>query len=248
MAPIYSTTSRFAMRYAATGNKVDDFAAITQAMMGDVDAKMTGFSTGVLSARPSAGVAGRVYYATDTGLFYWDNGSAWTPMPNNGVRRLLLQATGAAIGNQAAGDWIFLPSGAMVTSGGSSGQAGVAIWPGDSGLSSQPQDFQVSGQTTFGRIRASLAPNATSAGITVTFGLYPITATGGATGIMSYTFGSALSGSTVALSAAGSIAAGESGQFALPSSGFWALGVNLSGILPSAAVINLTAQLYGYNA
>lgn len=205
--------------------------------------------SGLASARPvaSSTPVGTGYLATDTGEYTICTGSAWLGFTAS-TRKLTLQASGGAIGNQAAGDWVFLPSGAMVTSGGSSGQAGVAIWPGDSGLSSQPQDFQVPGRTAYGRIRGSLAPNATSAGVTVTFGLYQITGSGGATGSISYTFGSALAGSTVAIAAAGSIAAGESGQFALPSTGFWALGINLSGIVPAAAVISLTTQLYSYNA
>jgi hypothetical protein len=35
------------------------------------------FSEGTLVSRPSASLAGRVYYATDVGRYYQDTGSAW---------------------------------------------------------------------------------------------------------------------------------------------------------------------------
>lgn len=38
------------------------------------------FSEGTISARPAAGLAGRVYYATDTLLEYVDTGSSWLPL------------------------------------------------------------------------------------------------------------------------------------------------------------------------
>ena len=42
-------------------------------------------SIGTAAARPAAGVAGRWYYASDTGLLYVDTGSAWTQVGNTGV-------------------------------------------------------------------------------------------------------------------------------------------------------------------
>jgi hypothetical protein len=38
------------------------------------------FTQGLASARPAAGVAGRVYVASDTGAMYWDSGTAWRMM------------------------------------------------------------------------------------------------------------------------------------------------------------------------
>lgn len=169
--------------------------------------------------------------------------------PNNGVRRLLLQGSAVAPGGTGSADYIFLISGALAGSAVNI-TPGVAapMWAGDTGLSAQPKDFQVANKSAFGRVRAVLNPNGTSAGITATVGLYQVTGSGGPSGNIQYTFGSALAGSTVALSAGASFAAGESGQFALPSSNFYALGVNLSGTVPVAAIVNISAQLYGYNA
>lgn len=42
-------------------------------------------SIGSAAARPAAGVAGRWYFASDTGLLYVDTGSAWTQVGNTGV-------------------------------------------------------------------------------------------------------------------------------------------------------------------
>jgi hypothetical protein len=169
--------------------------------------------------------------------------------PNNGVRKLLLQGSAVAPGGTGPADYIFLISGALAGSAVNI-TPGVAapMWVGDSGLSSQPKDFQVANKSAFGRVRAMLNPNGTSAGITATVGVYQVTGSGGPSGNIQYSFGSALAGSTVALSAGASFVGGESGQFALPSSNYYALGVNLSGTVPAAAIINISAQLYGYNA
>lgn len=40
---------------------------------------------GLLGSRPAAGVAGRFYFATDTGLMYADTGSAWTTVSQTSV-------------------------------------------------------------------------------------------------------------------------------------------------------------------
>lgn len=51
-----------------------------QAVAQYIDSNVPIFGTGVLSARPAATVAGRFYYATDTGLVYFSTGSAWIPL------------------------------------------------------------------------------------------------------------------------------------------------------------------------
>lgn len=42
-------------------------------------------SIGTAAARPAAAVAGRWYFASDTGLLYVDTGSAWTQVGNTGI-------------------------------------------------------------------------------------------------------------------------------------------------------------------
>lgn len=77
MTPSYSTTTRFGVRYAATGNKIDDFAAIQAAMASDITTQMTGWGTGLDASKGSAGIVGRFYKATDSGILYFDDGSRW---------------------------------------------------------------------------------------------------------------------------------------------------------------------------
>jgi hypothetical protein len=53
---------------------------------------------GTMSQRPSAGVAGRYFYATDTGILYRDTGSTWTQVSPDGLHNLAgVSATNIAI-------------------------------------------------------------------------------------------------------------------------------------------------------
>lgn len=76
--PTYNTTTRLAIRKPQANQKVNDFTPIVDALADDADAKTVGWLTGTLAGRPAAGVAGRVYKATDgNALTYLDTGSAW---------------------------------------------------------------------------------------------------------------------------------------------------------------------------
>src|SRR3989304_8294020 len=56
-----------------------------------------------LANRPAASVAGRVYYATDTGLLYADTGSAWTQIALGTLAANLPETlTGLALSNNGA--------------------------------------------------------------------------------------------------------------------------------------------------
>jgi hypothetical protein len=171
--------------------------------------------------------------------------------PNTGYRKLLLQASALIYNGATAGDYLFVPPTTLVSSTQGTAYA-VPLWLADGGLSAQPTDFQVASKTSYARVRVSYCQNNTGSGITTTFGLYQITALGGGSGQISYTFGAALAGSTIAYGSSANIAAAlESGQFTLPTTsvGFpWALGVNLSGTTAAASYGVVTAQLYGYNA
>jgi hypothetical protein len=158
--------------------------------------------------------------------------------PNNGVRRLLLQDSNLVSGSVTGGPYQISQS--------------PPVWVGDAGLSSQPTDFQVAGKTAYARVRVAVLTNNTAPGATLTFGLYPITAVTGGSGVFGYGYGSAVSGSTIAVNPAsgGGWYGAESGQFALPltATAFYLLGVNWSANQAAASVISMTAQLYAYNA
>lgn len=170
--------------------------------------------------------------------------------PNNAVRRLLLQANGFIPSAAGSTDYLMATVGGFLASGSSGSSSTVPLWIGDAGLSSQPQDFQVPNLTAYARIRMVVIANATTAPASnFTAGLYQITASaGGTSNAMGYTFSTALSGSTVTVNApsAGVITSVETAQFALPSSGVWALGAKNSATPASHTTIAL--QLFGYNA
>lgn len=170
--------------------------------------------------------------------------------PVSAVRRLLLQASSEVPSTTAAGTYLLAPNG-VVASGSAFGGVFPPIWAADSGLSSQPQDFQVAGRSGFARIRAVVFVNQVAPAVTFTMGLYPITATGSGSGQVPLTFSSVLAGSTVAVAtpAIGSITAVESAQFALPTAaGVYALGVQFSGTITANSGVGISAQLFGYNA
>lgn len=105
-------------------------------------------------------------------------------------------------------------------------------------------DFATASKTQKLRLRAQVLTNATAPAITLTFGLYPITVAGGA-GTMAVTFGTVVSGSTVAHASpsASSITQGNSGDFTIPADGQYMVGVVYSGTLVTNALLSQTFQL-----
>lgn len=79
----FTTTAKHALRRLTGANVISDIDAGFSALADDVDALLTPYSSGLLSARPvstvgTPGKAGRRYFATDTSLEYIDLGTSWT--------------------------------------------------------------------------------------------------------------------------------------------------------------------------
>lgn len=70
------TTSRLDLPYP-TDDDANDVAGDLLALVTKLDSDAAADGQGLLSARPSAGVRGRYYWATDTEKLYRDDGSAW---------------------------------------------------------------------------------------------------------------------------------------------------------------------------
>lgn len=108
-------------------------------------------------------------------------------------------------------------------------------------------DYTVASKTTRLRVRAQCLVNDFGAGITVTWGLYPITAvgSGGLGDQIRLTNGTVITGSTVAFAApvANSLGQGNSGDFAFPADGHYVLGAVLSGAPTVNSKAYLSAQL-----
>jgi hypothetical protein len=72
-----TTTSRLLLSQPVGAEAPSQIRVANAANMAILDNAVT-FSEGTISSRPAAGLAGRVYYATDTGQYFIDTGSAWT--------------------------------------------------------------------------------------------------------------------------------------------------------------------------
>jgi hypothetical protein len=74
----FTTTTKYALRWLTGTNLISDIDAGFQALAEDIDANMAGYTSGTQAARPAAGVAGRIYRATDlAGGVALDTGTAW---------------------------------------------------------------------------------------------------------------------------------------------------------------------------
>lgn len=195
-----------------------------------------------------------VHGITDTSALYRSGGtdvavadggtgasSATSARSNLGLvgYRNIQQVTGGAtgLGSVSTSKTIFGVDGVLMT-GGAVARAPVIFYLDDA-------DYLETGGTLKLRLRAQLLCNATAPAITVTFGLYPITAAAGGSGVLSETIGTVVSGSTVAFAtpSASSANQGNSGDFTAPADGYYAIGVVGSGTQASNSYLGLAAQL-----
>ena len=105
-------------------------------------------------------------------------------------------------------------------------------------------DYTVASLTPKLRTNAVVACNATAPAINYVVGLYPVTVAGAA-GVLNFTLGTVVSGSTVTFTTPGAsgTTTGVSGDFAVPSNGVYALGFTTSGSAAANNVTLLSAQL-----
>lgn len=73
----YTNTTKWLLRKLSGSSNVSEIDDGIGLLADDVDSKMVGQQSGLLSALPSAGKLGRIYLATDVDRLYWDTGSAW---------------------------------------------------------------------------------------------------------------------------------------------------------------------------
>lgn len=108
----------------------------------------------------------------------------------------------------------------------------------------QATDYQVAAKTTYLRVRASVATNATAPGITFTFGLYPASSAGAAD-TLSIAAGTVISGSTSAIATPGGslITSAVGSNFAAPSDGLYLLAVVTSGSIAANSMVACYGEL-----
>jgi hypothetical protein len=104
----------------------------------------------------------------------------------------------------------------------------------------------IAGLTPKLRITVRLMTNATAPSGTFTFGLYPITNTGGAGGTKNTTLGTVVSGSTGASQATPTLSTNyhlESSDFSIPANGHYVIGLAYSGTTLASSYTQMNADL-----
>lgn len=152
-----------------------------------------------------------------------------------GVYRTLKGNAGHGSGLTAASVFLTGPTYGAIGGGGSfDTNAPDAIYLDDA-------SYAVIGRTTQLRVRAQVMTNA-APGVTFTFGLYPIVNDGDGT----WSLGTVVSGSTAAIAspAADSTVDANSGDFAVPADGLYALGRELSGIPSDDPMIFVQLEIH----
>lgn len=178
--------------------------------------------------------------------------------PNNSAYRTLLTA-GTTVTNSLGAGTYFL-GGQTVSSAGT----GLLPLPSPGSLTTtvsaniyatapaliyfDDADYTVGSLTQKLRVKCQVSANGTQPTITFTFGLYPVTFSGGST-TLTATLGTVIAGSTKAIAspAASSTTQGNSGDFTVPADGQYALGVVTNGTLTTSNASLLTAQLQTRN-
>lgn len=105
----------------------------------------------------------------------------------------------------------------------------------------------VDGKTTKLKLKVNLSVNDVAPGGNITFGLYPITrpATSGGVGVDIYTAGTVVASSTVLFTApaADALLTGSSADIALPTDGFYAIGVVNAATIAASSHLHMAAYL-----
>ena len=109
-----------------------------------------------------------------------------------------------------------------------------------------PADFAVAGLTTQFRLRVLTGVNSTAPGVDLTYGLYPVTAFAGGSGLVGpASYGTVVPGSTVTrpAPAAGSALLDASADFTIPAPGAYQILASISGTSAAASKVEFVAEL-----
>jgi hypothetical protein len=140
--------------------------------------------------------------------------------PNNSTYKTIWSGSNLVAGGATTNTQYFAVAGTAV------GASVVALTSGLRRYYFANADFPVGSLTQKLRLRAQLDVGASTDAVTLTFGLYPITAVSAG----NYTIGTVTPGSTVAFASpsVNSLNQGNSGDFTIPSDGHYLLGVAVS--------------------
>jgi len=159
------------------------------------------------------------------------------------INRRLLSGRTRITAAQAAGQYWFTEAATLVGTGIASPLAGIYI---------DPADFPtIAGVAAKLNLKVQLYTNDVAPGGNFTIGLYPVTrpTTSGGSGLLIYSPGTVVTGSTVAFNAPATDGAfnGGSGDFAIPAAGHYALGFVTTAAIATNAHVHLQFQLNTHN-
>ncbi|MGH2964391.1 MAG: hypothetical protein ACRDMH_03285 [Solirubrobacterales bacterium] len=171
--------------------------------------------------------------------------------PNNATYATLLTTAGVLSGGPSANTYLLGSAGAASRMWGSGEAITVNTTPSPTGPDSirfVSSDHAVNGLTTKLLVRVEVAVNATAPAINYTAGLYPLTVAGGS-GILNFTAGTVVTGSTAAVNAPGAsgTSVNNSGDFDVPSAGQYGIAVVTSGAMAANSAVLVSAQLLRRN-
>lgn len=206
-------------------------ATLTYTTLGGITAGAPNVASDVTTAFTQAQTA---INSVDDTQYTNQNNSVWKTV---GAQSLTV-GSGVVAGTY----WSSIQSGSTIVASGGTNALGPV------GFMLQAADFAVTGKTTTLRVNAHLVVNATGPGTTLTFGLHPVSAVGGGAGLVSYTLGAAVAGSTIAFASpsASTGTQGSSAGFAISALGAsttYVFGCVLSGTTAANSVTPTSLSL-----
>lgn len=79
-SPDYLPGSRFGIRAIAGDTQILDIDLWSQSLVSDIETKMLGYLEGTHAGRPAASRSNLIYHETDTGGYFFDNGTTWVQL------------------------------------------------------------------------------------------------------------------------------------------------------------------------
>lgn len=218
----------------STGNPTNLTGGAT-ASMTDISGSLTDLKT-FLNAATITDTNVQAAGLTDTSL----------ASPANVVWRTV--AAGAGGSSSIIGQITTTP--AWFSAGGSTNASGASANNSPQGLWTPPPagDINVAGKTTRLRLRVVYLVNATAPGITITWGLYPVTPSGGGASTVALTLGTVIAGSTAAvvtpaIGASGTVTGASFDLSAVSVGTNYVLGVVGSGTQAASSHVSTAATL-----
>lgn len=228
-------TTRFSIPEIDDSRDILDGPADINAALAAIDDSMTGYDSG--TSLPAAGTAGKLFYRTDTGVLYFDNGTTWTavaPDAAAGAYRTVHEVSLWANNTMGAGNYVALDNGSPAVVG--LGAVTFRFCP------ITVTDHAVAGLSTKFRIQAATVTNTVAPAVNFTYSIASVATTAGSGGNLTFAIGSPLGSVTRSAPAASSGLIDAGSDFTL-SSNLYVIVVTPSGTPASGSLTSMTVRL-----